>query len=116
MAWARDGIRLNAVAPGLITTPMTDTVRKDPVLGRFANAYPNAIGRPGQPEEVAELIAFLLSDASSLMVGTTVMVDGGTDAIVNKRKPPGIATNRAASSAVGAVLWALEKAAARKTR
>ncbi len=116
VAWAKDGIRLNAVAPGLITTRMTDNVRKDPVLGRYVDAYPNAIGRPGRPEEVAELIAFLLSDASSLMVGTTVMVDGGTDAIVNKRKPRGFATNRAASFAMGGVLRVLEKAAAQKTR
>ena len=115
-AWAKDGIRLNAVAPGLVATPMTDTVRKDPVFGRFANAYPNVLDRPGRPEEVAELIAFLLSDASSLLVGTTVVVDGGTDALLNKHKPRAVATNWAVSSAIGAILGIIEKVAARWNR
>jgi NAD(P)-dependent dehydrogenase (short-subunit alcohol dehydrogenase family) len=85
--WAGAGIRINAIAPGLISTPMTDTLRKDPVFGPFADLYPNAIGRPGYPEEVAALIAFLLSEESSLLVGTMILVDGGTDAILNTRPP-----------------------------
>ncbi len=86
-AWAGAGIRVNAIAPGLIATPMTETLRKDPVFGPFADLYPNAIGRPGRAEEVAALIAFLLSPDSSLLVGTMILVDGGTDAIVNARPP-----------------------------
>lgn len=116
VAWARDGIRRNAVAPGLTATPMTDNVRKDPVFGRFADTYPSALDRPGRPEEVAELIGFLLSEASSLVVGTTVMVDGGTDAIRNKRKPRAGATNRATSSVLGAGLGIFTKLAARRAR
>ena len=81
--WIGAGIRLNAVAPGLIATPMTDQLREDPELGAFADAYPSAVGRPGQPQEVAEVIGFLLSDASSLMVGSVVFIDGGTDAMIN---------------------------------
>jgi len=87
--WVGAGIRLNAVAPGLIATPMTDRLRADPQLGVFADAYPTALARPGRPEEVAALIGFLLSDASSLMVGSVVYADGGTDAIVRPISPEG---------------------------
>jgi NAD(P)-dependent dehydrogenase (short-subunit alcohol dehydrogenase family) len=85
--WAGTGIRVNAIAPGLIATPMTDELRKDPVFGPFADLYPNAIGRPGRPEEIAALIAFLLSADSSLLVGTMILADGGTDAILNTAPP-----------------------------
>lgn len=99
--WAADGIRVNSVAPGLIATPMTEEVRRDPVFGKFADSYPTALDRPGRPEEIAAVIAFLLSDDASLMVGSTVVVDGGTDAIKNPRQPQGTATNLVASTAVG---------------
>ena len=88
--WAADGIRLNAVAPGVIATPMTDQLREDPVLGVFADAYPSALGRPGRPEEIAETIAFMASPAASLMVGSVVYVDGGTDALMHPMKPEGM--------------------------
>jgi NAD(P)-dependent dehydrogenase (short-subunit alcohol dehydrogenase family) len=87
--WIGDGIRLNAVAPGMVATPMTEQLRADPLLGQFADSYPTAVGRPGEPEEIATLIAFLLSDASSLMVGSVVYADGGTDAILHPIAPEG---------------------------
>ncbi len=88
--WIGAGIRVNAVAPGFITTAMTDQLRSDPVLGVFADAYPTAIGRPGRPEEVAGTIAFLLSEQAGLVVGATLFVDGGTDAIMHPLKPEGM--------------------------
>jgi NAD(P)-dependent dehydrogenase (short-subunit alcohol dehydrogenase family) len=88
-AWAGAGIRINAMAPGLISTPMTDRLREDPELGVFADAYPTALDRPGRPEEIAALAAFLLSDDASLLVGSVVFADGGTDALLNPREPAG---------------------------
>ncbi|HET8560535.1 MAG TPA: SDR family oxidoreductase [Marmoricola sp.] len=88
--WAGAGIRVNAVAPGLIATPMTARLRDDPQLGVFADAYPTALGRPGRPEEIAELIAFLLSPEASLLVGSLVFADGGTDALLHPMAPAGM--------------------------
>lgn len=78
------------MAPGLIATAMTDQLREDPELGVFADAYPSALGRPGRPEEVAATIAFLLSEHAGLIVGSTVFVDGGTDAIMHPMRPEGM--------------------------
>lgn len=85
--WAGAGIRVNTVAPGLVATPMTDRLRDDPLLAGFAEAYPTALRRPGRPEEVAAVIEFLLSPAAGLLVGSVVVVDGGTDALRHPRRP-----------------------------
>lgn len=77
-----DGIRVNAVAPGTIETPMLrrdlegmNRVEADSFLQRVAGA--NALGRIGTASEVAGVVTFLASDASSYVTGTTVVVDGG---------------------------------------
>lgn len=85
--WIGAGIRVNAVAPGFIATPMTAEVTADPVLGTFAESYPTAVGRPGRAEEIAAVIAFLLSEEASLLVGSVVFADGGTDALLHRRWP-----------------------------
>lgn len=77
-AWIGSGIRLNAIAPGLIDTPMTEGGIEF-VLG-LGDVYPVPIRRPGRPEEVAGLLAYLLSPAAAFFVGSFVVMDGGTDA------------------------------------
>lgn len=79
--WAGAGIRLNAIAPGLTQTAMTDEVRADPVIGRFIDAFPVPIGRPGRPDDIAALITFLLGPDAAFICGSVIFVDGGTDAL-----------------------------------
>jgi NAD(P)-dependent dehydrogenase (short-subunit alcohol dehydrogenase family) len=79
-AWAGDGLRLNAVAPGLISTPMTAET-EEMILG-LGDVFPIPARRPGEADEVAGLLAYLLSDDARFFAGSVVFMDGGTDAAV----------------------------------
>ncbi|MEO7690287.1 MAG: SDR family NAD(P)-dependent oxidoreductase [Sphingomonas sp.] len=73
--WAARGIRVNAVAFGVVETPMTEVVRGE----KFRDAYLAQIplGRWGSPEEVASPVCFLLSEAASYITGQIISVNGG---------------------------------------
>ncbi|MFC7397725.1 SDR family NAD(P)-dependent oxidoreductase [Chelatococcus sp. GCM10030263] len=75
-AWAGDGIRVNAVAPGWIATPLTEALQQDeersrPILSR------TPMGRWGTPEEVAGGVLFLASPAARFVTGAILAIDGG---------------------------------------
>ena len=73
---AADGIRVNAIAPGVIATAMTEATRNDPArLAGFMSRTP--LGRVGQPEELVGPVVFLVSDMASYVNGVTLPVDGG---------------------------------------
>jgi NAD(P)-dependent dehydrogenase (short-subunit alcohol dehydrogenase family) len=78
--WIGAGVRLNAIAPGVIETPMTKD-DLDFIFG-IPDVFPVPIARPGRPEEIASLLAYLLSPDAGFFCGSVVFADGGTDAVV----------------------------------
>ena len=77
LEYAKSGIRVNAVCPGLIQTPMVERITADqPQLGEALVAA-EPVGRTGKPEEIAESVVWLSSDAASFVTGHAMSVDGG---------------------------------------
>ncbi len=77
LEYGRKGIRVNAVCPGAVETPMLDAVVSLGLKSREAIAEMHALGRTIQPEEIANLVLFLASDESSGITGQAIVVDGG---------------------------------------
>ena len=73
--YAKDGVRVNAVAPGVIETPLIPAE----ALKQYSALHP--MGRVGQPQEVADLITFLASDKSKFITGAIIPIDGGYTAV-----------------------------------
>lgn len=89
--WAAElgpaGVRINAVAPGVVETPLTQQIRDQEDWGR-AYAEKSALGRWARPEEMVGATCWLASDAASFVTGSQVMVDGGWTAIDGRFTPP----------------------------
>jgi NAD(P)-dependent dehydrogenase (short-subunit alcohol dehydrogenase family) len=87
--WATLGVRVNAVGPGVIETPLTAPIKSNP---DWYNAYAmkNPMNRWGQPGEMAGPTIFLLSDAASYVTGTILYADGGWLAADGRFTPPGM--------------------------
>lgn len=76
LRYARDGIRINAVGPGAVRTPMNADFADPQIARRHERMIP--LGRIAEPSEIAAVIAFLASDEASFVAGQTIYVDGGT--------------------------------------
>ncbi len=81
------GVRVNAIAPGVVETPLTDQIKADPGWYQ-AYATKGALGRWAKPSELAGAVVFLASDAAAYVTGSTLMVDGGWTAVDGRFTPP----------------------------
>ncbi|UMG91906.1 SDR family oxidoreductase [Nocardioides sp. TF02-7] len=78
--WAGAGIRLNAIAPGAIATPLLEKQLATPAEAKQIRSFPVPIGGYGDPGHLAEWVLLMLSDAADFLCGSVVFVDGGSDA------------------------------------
>ena len=78
--WAGAGIRLNALAPGAIMTPMLEQQLATPAEAKHVRQFPVPIGGFGDPGQLADWVVFMLSDSADFLCGSVVFVDGGSDA------------------------------------
>ncbi|MGL6069916.1 SDR family oxidoreductase [Craterilacuibacter sp.] len=79
--WGEAGVRLNAVAPGAVETPLLQQSMDDPLIGKATRDFLPPMGRRAQSVEIAGVIAFLASDAASYVHGSLLVADGGIDAM-----------------------------------
>jgi NAD(P)-dependent dehydrogenase (short-subunit alcohol dehydrogenase family) len=77
LEYAKSGIRVNAVCPGVIQTPMVERITRQNPRAAETPVAAHPIGRTGRPEESAEAVVWLCSDAASFVTGHAMAVDGG---------------------------------------
>ena len=81
--WAPQGIRINAVAPGKMETPMLDRLLSDEAHAPAIEAMPVPMGRHGSADEIAGVVAFLLGPDASYVQGQVIIADGGSNALLD---------------------------------
>jgi NAD(P)-dependent dehydrogenase (short-subunit alcohol dehydrogenase family) len=81
------GVRVNAIAPGVVETPLTAQIKANPAW-YDAYAEKSALGRWAKPDELAGAVVYLASDASSFVTGSVLYVDGGWTAVDGRFDPP----------------------------
>lgn len=81
-AWGEAGVRLNAVAPGPVNTPLLQGSLDDAVLGPLVDALPIPLDRRADPDDIAGTVRFLLGPDAGFVHGSVLFADGGTDALV----------------------------------
>jgi NAD(P)-dependent dehydrogenase (short-subunit alcohol dehydrogenase family) len=79
-AWAQAGVRINAVAPGAVMTPLLQRGLDDPRIGPLIRDFVAPIARRAEPAEIASLIGYLLSEQAAYIHGAQIVIDGGIDA------------------------------------
>ncbi|WP_461019425.1 SDR family NAD(P)-dependent oxidoreductase [Streptomyces daliensis] len=84
--WGPRGVRFNAVAPGVVRTPLTDQIAADPAW-YDAYARASALQRWAHPQEIAGAVAYLVSDAATFVTGSVLTVDGGWTAVDGRYEP-----------------------------
>jgi NAD(P)-dependent dehydrogenase (short-subunit alcohol dehydrogenase family) len=86
--WAGSGFRLNAIAPGMVDTPMVAGLRADAKAGPMLDMLPIPVGRPGRPEEIAAVVDLLLGPDGTFFCGSVLFCDGGSDALLRTNDWP----------------------------
>jgi NAD(P)-dependent dehydrogenase (short-subunit alcohol dehydrogenase family) len=86
--WAGAGLRLNAIAPGMIETPMVADMRDNPEVGPLLAMLPIPVGRTGRPDEIAALVELLLGPDGGFFCGSVLFCDGGSDALLRTNDWP----------------------------
>ena len=84
VAYAADGVRMNAVAPGITQTPLTEQVIADDEMGAVIKDFEKMVpwGGTAQPVQIANVMRFLLSEEADFVCGSVFFVDGGSDAML----------------------------------
>ena len=103
--WAGAGIRLNAIAPGAILTPLLEKQLATPSEAKAIHAFPVPVGGFGDPGQLADWMMFMLSDAADFLCGSVIFVDGGSDAYFRSDEWP----VRVANLDIPRYLWRMSR-------